>query len=294
MKIGFMGLGQMGRNMATRLLEHGHELVVYNRSAAAAEALAARGARMAATPADLFGAEVVVSMLADDAAVQAMWLDSGLAARMPRGGLHLNMATVSLQMAQRLAAVHREAGSDYVAAPVFGRPPAAAQGHLDIVIGGAAAARARCAPLFAVLGKTQFVAGDEPYKATVVKIARNYLLAAVVESFGEALALVRKSGIDATAFYELMTTTSFTGPSYRNYGRLMVERRFDEPGFTLKLGLKDVELALAAGGATQVPLPLAGAIREQHLGALNAGFGDKDWSSLAEYLAQRAGLDPSA
>ena len=171
---------------------------------------------------------------------------------MPRGHLHLNMATVSLSMGKRLAVLHGAAGADYVSAPVFGRPWVAAQGQLDIVIGGPAVARARCEPVFAALAKTQFVAGEEPFKANIVKIARNYLLASVVESFGEALALVRKSGVDPVAFYELMTTTSFSGPSYRNYGKLMVERKFDgAAAFTLRLGLKDVELALAAGGETR-------------------------------------------
>jgi 3-hydroxyisobutyrate dehydrogenase-like beta-hydroxyacid dehydrogenase len=291
MKIGFMGLGQMGRSMAARLLEVGHEMIVHNRTPAAAEPLRARGARVAAVPAELFDADVVISMLADDAAVEAAWIASGLLERMPRGHLHLNMATVSLRMGKRLAELHGAAGADYVSAPVFGRPWVAAQGQLDIVIGGPAAARARCEPVFAALAKTQFVAGEEPFKANIVKIARNYLLASVVESFGEALALVRKSGVDPVAFYELMTTTSFSGPSYRNYGKLMVERKFDGPAaFTLRLGLKDVELALAAGGETQVPLPLAGILREQHLGAINAGFGDKDWASLADYIAERAGL----
>ena len=290
MKIGFMGLGLMGRGMAGRLLDAGNELIVCNRTASVADALRARGARVAATPLELLDAEVVVSMLADDAAVEAMCITSGFAARLPAGRLHLNMATVSLRMAKRLTQLHREGGSDYAAAPVFGRPAAAEKGQLDIVAGGAAAALKRCEPLFAAMGKSVFIAGEEPATANIVKIARNYMLAAAVESMGEAFALVRKSGVDAKAFYELVTTTSFTGSSYRNYGQLMVERNFDNASFTLKLGLKDVELALAAGGDTQVPLPLAGVIREQHLGALNAGFGDKDWASMADYIAARAGL----
>ncbi len=290
MKVGFMGLGQMGRGMAGRLLDAGHELVVHNRSSAAAAPLQARGAQLAASPLDLLDADIVVSMLADDTAVEALCVASGFAERMPRGRLHLNMASVSLRMAQRLTDLHRAGGSDYVAAPVFGRPAAAAEGQLDIVAAGAASALARCAPLFAAMGKNVFIVGDEPHKATIVKIARNYMLAAAVESMGEAFALVRKSGVDAKAFYDLVTTTSFTGSSYRNYGKLMVERNFDNPSFPLKLGLKDVELALAAGGETRVPLPLAGMLREQHMGALNRGLGDKDWASMADYIAERAGL----
>ncbi len=290
MKVGFMGLGLMGRGMAGRLLEAGHELVVHNRTAAAADPLRARGARVTASPLELLDADIVISMLADDAAVESMCIDSGFAAAMKAGTLHVNMATVSLRMANRLGALHREAGSSYVAAPVFGRPAAAEKGQLDIVAGGPAAGLKRCEPLFAVMGKHVFIAGEDPAAANVVKIARNYMLAAAVESMSEAFALVRKSGVDAKAFYELVTTTSFTGPSYRNYGKLMVERNFDNASFTLKLGLKDIELALAAGGDTRVPLPMAGAIREQHIGALNRGLGDKDWASMADYIAERAGL----
>ncbi len=290
MKVGFMGLGQMGRGMAGRLLDGGHELLVYNRTAAAAAPLQLRGARVAAAPLELLDTEVIISMLADDAAVESMCIAPGLIAGMQAGSLHVNMATVSLHMAKRLTQLHREAGSDYVAAPVFGRPAAAEKGQLDIIAGGAPAALMRCEPLFAAMGKHVFIAGDEPATANIVKIARNYMLAAAVESMGEAFALVRKSGVDVKAFYELVTTTSFSGTSYRNYGKLMVERNFDNASFTLRLGLKDVELALAAGGETQVPLPLAGVIREQHLGALNRGLGDKDWASLADYIAERAGL----
>lgn len=290
MKIGFMGLGLMGRGMAGRLLEGGHELIVHNRTASAVEALSARGARIAGTPLELLDADIVISMLADDGAVESMCIGSGFAAAMKAGSLHVNMATVSLRMAKRLTQLHRAAGSEYVAAPVFGRPAAAEKGQLDIIAGGTAAALKRCEPLFALMGKHVFIAGEDPATANVVKIARNYMLAAAVESMSEAFALVRKSGVDAKAFYELVTTTSFSGTSYRNYGKLMVERTFDNASFTLKLGLKDIELALAAGGDTQVPLPMAGVIREQHIGALNRGLGDKDWASMADYIAERAGL----
>jgi 3-hydroxyisobutyrate dehydrogenase-like beta-hydroxyacid dehydrogenase len=290
MKIGFVGLGQMGRGMAGRLLGAGHVLMVHNRSAAAVEALRAQGAAAAASVLELAGCEIVVSMLADDAAVQAACIDSGLVAAMPRGTLHLNMASVSLALAQRLTELHRAAGSEYVSAPVFGRPAAAAQGQIEIIAGGPPAALRRCAPLFAVMGRHTCVVGDEPHKANVVKIARNYMLAAAVQSMSEAFALVRKSGVDVRTFFELVTANSFSGGSHRNYGRLMVERQFEQAAFTLKLGLKDIDLALAAGGATGVPLPLAEAMREQHLGALACGLGDKDWAVMADYMAGRAGL----
>jgi 3-hydroxyisobutyrate dehydrogenase-like beta-hydroxyacid dehydrogenase len=209
---------------------------------------------------------------------------------MPSSGIHLNMATVSLAMGKRLGALHQKGGSRYLSAPVFGRPYAAAKGQLDIVVAGNEAAIERCAPIFAALGKQHFVVGPEPYHANVVKIARNYLLATIIESLGEAFALTRKSGVDAEAFLHVITSTAMNSPAYRNYGRMILEKT-PEPTFPLKLGLKDVELALEAGSNTHVPMPMAGIIREQHLAAIAQGYGDHDWAALGEYIAQSAGLD---
>jgi len=208
---------------------------------------------------------------------------------MPASAVHLNMGTASLDMGRRMTVLHAAAGSAYVAAPVFGRPHVAAAGELDIVAAGPAAAIELCRPLFGVLGTRTFVVGAEPYLANAVKIARNFLLACLVESLGEALALVRKSGVDPAAFLDVITGTSFDR-RYRDYGRRMVEEDF-EPTFSLRLGLKDVELALAAAADSGVPLPTADLIREQHLAAIADGFGDKDWAALGEFIARRAGLN---
>jgi 3-hydroxyisobutyrate dehydrogenase-like beta-hydroxyacid dehydrogenase len=289
MKIGFVGLGQMGREMATRLLAAGHELVVYNRSPAPAQALRAKGARVAREARDALDAEVVITMLADDAAVETVWLKPDLVSRMPASGVHLNMATVSLGMGKRLAALHRAAGSAYLSAPVFGRPYAAARGELDIVIAGEAGAIERCRPILDTLGRQTFVVGDEPHQANIVKIARNFLLGTIVESLGEAFSLVGKSGVDPARFLEIITSTSMNAPAYRNYGRMMIDRDLD-PTFPLRLGLKDIELALKAGGETYVPLPLAAVMREQHLAAIANGFGDRDWAALGQYLMRNAGV----
>lgn len=289
MKIGFVGLGQMGREMATRLLKAGHELVVYNRSPAPAQALHAKGARVAREARDALDAEVVITMLADDAAIEAVWVKPDLVSHMPASGIHLNMATVSLGMGKRLAALHRAAGSAYLSAPVFGRPYAAARGELDIVIAGEAGAIERCRPILSALGKQTFVVGDEPHQANIVKIARNFLLGTIVESLGEAFSLVGKSGVDPARFLEIITSTSMNAPAYRNYGRMMIDRDL-EPTFPLRLGLKDIELALEAGGETYVPLPLAALMREQHLAAIANGFGDRDWAALGQYLMRNAGV----
>jgi len=289
MKVGFVGLGQMGRVMAGRLLEAGHELVVYNRSPGPARALAAQGASVAGEARAVLDAEVVITMLADDAAIEAVWIHGGLIAKMTASTVHANMATVSLRMGERLARLHEEAGNRYVSAPVFGRPSAAAAGQLDIVAAGADAALERCRPLFGVLGKQTFTVGAEPQLANIVKIARNFLLATVVESLGDAFALVRKSGVDPAAFLGIITSTSFNAPAYKSYGQRMVDKDY-APTFALKLGLKDVELALDAGAGSGVPMPTAELMRERHLAAIAAGFGEKDWAALGEYIAQKAGL----
>ncbi len=291
MNIGFIGLGQMGRGMAARLLDCGHRLTVWNRTAAAAAPFAQRGAAVAATPEALLEteAEVVVTMLADDAAVDAVWLTPGLIGRMPANTVHLNMASVSLLMGRQLAERHRAAGTAYVSAPVFGRPEPAASGQLDIVVAGDESAVSRCVPLFEMLGRRWFNVGTEAHCANIVKIARNFLLGSIIESLGEAFALVEKSGVDPADFLEIITGSSMNAPAYRNYGRMILDKP-ENPTFTLSLGLKDVELALQAAGDTGVPMPLASLLREQHRAAIAAGYGERDWASLGNYIARQAGL----
>jgi 3-hydroxyisobutyrate dehydrogenase-like beta-hydroxyacid dehydrogenase len=275
--------------MARRLLAAGHDLIAWNRSPDPCQALRDHGATIATRIEHTLEAEIVVSMLADDASVQAVWIEQGLLERLPPACLHLNMASIGLELGRRLGEAHAARGCAYVAAPVFGRPEVASKGELDIVAAGSADAVARCLPLFEALGRRWFNVGAEPHQANIVKIARNFMLATIIESLGEAFALVEKNGVAPGAFLDIITATSMSAPAFRNYGRMMLERPA-QPTFPLRLGLKDVELALAAGALSQVPLPSAALIREQHLGALAHGYGDKDWAELGNWLAQCAGL----
>lgn len=277
MRVGFLGLGKMGSAMAARLLDAGHSLTVFNRTASASKGFEGR-AHVAAHPRDALHNDIIVSMLADDAAVDAVW--QGLA--LPAGCIHLNMATVSVGLARRFS----ERQQSYVAAPVFGRPAAAAKGELDIIAAGPPQAVERCRPLFAVLGKQVFVVGEEPAQANAVKIARNFLLSTVIEGLGESVALVRALGVPAERFVDIITSTSLAAPAYKNYGKLMVERKYEPAQFDMALGLKDVELALATAREHEVPLPTALPIRENLLKAIEAGHGHKDWAALAEYLKE--------
>jgi 3-hydroxyisobutyrate dehydrogenase-like beta-hydroxyacid dehydrogenase len=275
MNIGLIGLGQMGRKMAARLIDTGHALTVWNRSASVSKAFEAR-ARIAASPQEAAEADIVITMLADDAAVEAVWLEPAIRAK----GVHLNMASVSLRVANELARLQ----PDYVSAPVFGRPPAAAKGELDIIAAGPRAALERCAPVFTALARQVFVLGTDAAQANAVKIARNFLLAAVIESLGEAFSLIRKSGVAPGDFLNILTSTSLAAPAYKNYGKLMVERAYEPAQFSIELGLKDVELALATARDAGVRLPTAELIREHLLTAIRQGAGHKDWVALADYL----------
>lgn len=291
MKVGFIGLGAMGSAMASNLIAAGHAVTVWNRSDAATEPLASLGAKVARTADRAVLGDAVCSMLANDQAVRAVFLDSGLLDAMDSGTVHVNHATISVALARELAEAHAARGIDYVAAPVFGRPDAAAAAKLNIVAAGKAAAIDKVRSLLDAMGAKTWPMGDAPERANVVKIAGNFMLAAAIESMAEASALTRAHGVSAAEFLELMTSTLFASPAYQGYGKLIAEERYSPAGFAMPLGLKDVGLALSAGEATRVPMPFAGVLRDHFLDALAHGGEALDWSALALVAARRAGLD---
>lgn len=291
MKVGFIGLGAMGSAMASNLLAAGHTLTVWNRSVAATEPLASLGARVAKTADRAVQGEVLCSMLANDQAVREVFLDGGLLDAMDRGTVHVNHATISVALAQELAAQHEQRGLEYVAAPVFGRPDMAAAAKLNILVAGRPGAIERVRPLLEAMGSKMWPMGEAPERANVAKIAGNFMLAAAIESMAEATVLTRAYGVSAADFLEVMTNTLFASPAYQGYGKLIAEQRFKPAGFALPLGYKDVGLALAAGDAQRVPLPFAGVLRDAMLEALAAGDAELDWSALALVAARRAHLE---
>lgn len=291
MKVGFIGLGSMGRGMAGRLLDAGHELVVWNRSPAAADALVARGAHLAASAAEAARVDVLHTMLADDKALRAVLFDAGVLDALPKGAVHVNHATISVALAKELAETHRARGVGYVAAPVFGRPDAAAAGKLHVLAAGDADSLTRVEPLLKAIGQSLWPLGDAPERANVVKIAGNFMIASAIETMAEATTLTRAYGVEAKDFLDVLTGTLFAAPVFRTYGALVGERRYDPPGFALRLGYKDAGLTLAAADAEHVPMPLAGILRDGFLDALAHGDGERDWAALAEVAARRAGLN---
>ncbi|MDB5986929.1 MAG: oxidoreductase [Nevskia sp.] len=296
MKIGFIGLGEMGRPMALNLIKAGHALTVWNRSPQRAEPLLALGAKLAATPAAVCDGlapsqvDAVFAMLADDAVLRNVMHEGGVLAALQAPMVFVNMATVSVAYAKALAGEVTAKGAGYVAAPVFGRPDVAAAAQLNIVAAGAAESLARVRPALDAIGKKVWPAGAAPERANVVKIAGNFMLASAIESMAEATAFTRAHGISAADFLEVMTQTLFAAPAYIGYGKLIAEQRYEPAGFKMQLGLKDVELALSAAGQARVPMPFAAAVRDALLDALAHGGTDKDWSMLAEAAARRAGL----
>ena len=290
MRVGFLGLGQMGTGMAGNLLRAGHEVTVYNRSPEKARPLAERGARVASSVAEAGANPVVLTMLADDAALESVvYGRRGLLESLAPGALHVSSSTVSVAISERLARDHAAAGHRYVAAPVFGRPEAAAAGKLFVVAAGDPDTIAEARPLFDAVGQRTFVVSDRPADANLVKLSGNFLLASVIESLGEAFALVGKAGLDRSQYLDLLTSTLFDVPVYRNYGRLVAERAFTPPGFAAPLGLKDVRLALEAAETLRVPMPIASLLRDRFLTLLARGGENLDWSALGDLARQDAG-----
>jgi 3-hydroxyisobutyrate dehydrogenase-like beta-hydroxyacid dehydrogenase len=292
MKISFLGLGNMGSHMAGHLHHAGHDVTVWNRTLSKADGLRAQGAKVGkSTGETVKDAEAVITMLADDHAVESAVLHSGgVLDHLPRGAVHISMSTISVALSQKLAEDHNKRGQQYIAAPVFGRPEAAEAGKLFVVAAGDKSAVERCKPLLEVLGQRVFVIGDKPEMANVVKLSGNFLIASVIESLGEAIALTRKYGIDPHAYVEFLTNSLFAAPVYKTYGGIIAEEKYQPAGFKLRLGLKDVRLALAAAEAVDAPLPFASVVRDHMLTAIGHGMEDMDWSSTAKLAAENAGL----
>jgi 3-hydroxyisobutyrate dehydrogenase-like beta-hydroxyacid dehydrogenase len=292
MKVGFLGLGNMGSEMARNLIKAGHSLTVYNKTQSRAEDLASLGAKVARTPGQAASdVEAIITMVADDAAIESIVLDHNAAIHsLPAGAVHIAMSTMSVAISRRLVAAHRERRQYFVSAPVFGRPDAAKAAKLVIAAAGPADQIARCQPLFDAMGQKTYVVGDDPPAANVVKVAGNFLITVVIESLGESFALIKKSGVDADKFLEVLVGSLFAAPIYRTYGPMVAANNFEPVGFRMALGMKDNRLVLAAAEDVAVPLPLASLIRDRMLAATAQGMADADWSAIARLSFKEAGL----
>lgn len=287
-RIAVIGLGAMGRPIARNLHHAGHDVTVWNRSPEPAEILAAEGIHVAETITDVWNSEIVFSMLSDDDAVAATFLDSGLLDAAPAGRVHVNLATVSPGLARRAARLHAQHGVGYVSAPVFGRVAVAEAGNLNILAAGDPGLIARVQPFFDVIGTRTWNLGEQPEQANVVKILGNYLIACAIQSLGEATGVAERVGVDPAQLIELLTATLFPGAVYASYGTLIAERRYRPAGFTTRLGRKDVHLALDAAQTSGHTLPFGEVLRAVLDEAIAEGHGDDDWASIAELQRTQA------
>jgi 3-hydroxyisobutyrate dehydrogenase-like beta-hydroxyacid dehydrogenase len=292
MKVGFVGLGNMGSGMARNLIKAGHDLTVYNRTRSRADELRSAGAKVAETPGQAAsGTEAVITMLADDQALEEVVFGPGkLLESLPSGSIHISASTISVQLSRRLAAAHQEQKQHYLAAPVFGRPEAAAAAKLFIVAAGRQQQIERCQPLFDALGQKTFIAGDDPPMANVVKLAGNFLITTIIEGLAESFALARKSKVDPGQMLEILTGSLFPAPIYKNYGAMVAHEKFEPVGFKLKLGAKDNRLVLAAAEEAGVPMPIASLMRDHFVSAIAQGMADYDWAAVAKVIYKKAGL----
>ncbi len=291
-KVGFIGLGNMGIGMARNIAAAGWPLTVWNRSPEKAASLSAANATVAKTPAAAAkGADFVVTMVADDAALEAVTRGpEGLLSTLGPGAVHISMSTVSVPCTRSLGVRHANAERAFLAAPVFGRPEAAAAAKLWICAAGPAALVERCRPLLELVGQGIIHFGDAPEQASVVKLAGNFLIGSMLESLCEAFTLLRKNGIDPEPFHDLISRKLFRSPVYENYGSIALSGKFDPPAFKLALGLKDMTLALQAAQESRTPMPVLSAVHGNLLSAVARGQGDLDFASLIRVVGQNAGL----
>jgi 3-hydroxyisobutyrate dehydrogenase-like beta-hydroxyacid dehydrogenase len=290
--IGFIGLGLMGEGMAANLVKAGFDVTVYNRTLAKTKALKALGARVARSPAEAVTAGgIAITMVANDSVLEEVTTGpDGFGEKLGHKGIHLSMSTISPVTSEKLAKYHLARGCDYVAAPVFGRPTAAAAGKLWLCMSGPKAAKKKLAPVLQAMGQSVHDFGEAPGAANVVKLAGNFMIAALLETMGEAFALADKNGVsgkDAAAFF---AETLFAAPVFRNYAPLIAARETKDVGFFLKLGLKDINLVLDASNRSQTPMPVANIVHRRLVSAMAKGRGDWDWTMLALGVAEDAGL----
>ncbi|WP_310487588.1 NAD(P)-dependent oxidoreductase [Chamaesiphon sp. VAR_69_metabat_338] len=293
--IGFIGLGAMGLPMARNLIKAGYQLRVYNRTKSKADELIALGAEFADTPAGVAAPDgIVVTMVANDAALaEIVTGKAGFGHTLGPNGIHLSMSTISPQLARSIADVHDRTGAAYVAAPVSGRPDAAAAQQLTMWVSGAQAAQERVAPMIAAMGRGSSDVGTDPAAGHIAKLAANILVMNTVEILSEVLVFAEQSGLDPQVFAEAITNTLFAAPIFKTYSGILTSGNIPNPGFKLSLALKDINLALDAGEMAGVTLPIVSILRDRLLTGVAKGRGDLDLTVMQQSVREDAGLSPT-
>ena len=292
MKIGFIGLGNMGSGIAANLVRAGHRVTVWNRTAGKTQPLVALGASAARTAWEAAAdSEALLSMLADDSALENVLRGpDGVLEGLPRGALHISLSTISVAAAESLAHRHAEHGQRLLCAPVFGRPEAAAAAKLFVAAGGRRADLDGAKALFDAISQRVFYIGETPSSANLVKLCGNFMILAAIETMAEAMVLAERGGVSKKQLLEVLTGTLFDSPVYRNYGGALVEGRFKPAGFAAPLGLKDMRLVGQSAEALRVPMPVLNVLRDHLLQTIAVQGEDVDWSAIGGTVARNAGL----
>lgn len=291
MEVGFIGVGRMGSVMVGNLLKAGHRVRAYDTTPASVAAVQKLGAQPATSAKEAFSGDAVISMLPNDDAMRAVFIDGGVLPERGGSTIHINMATASVECTDELTKFHAARGVPYLSATVFGRPEMAAERNLNILAAGDPAAIERVQPLFDAMGRKTWRIGNEPRQSNVAKIAGNLMVACVLESMGEAAALAKAYKMDPAEVLNVVVSSIFDVPVYRIYASLIGNGRFEPPGFDMRLGMKDAKLALDAGEEVNVPLPFASVLRDNYLDAIAHGDEKKDWSAISRVAFRRAALD---
>jgi len=310
MDIGVVGLGHMGAAVAARLIDAGHDVTVYNRTASKAESLLAKGATLAHDPEGTASGDIVITMLADDKALESVLFghskeydgkrasngsgnganSEGLIVHQSKHTIHISMSTISARLSRLINAASTSAGKKFISAPVMGRPDVAERGELVVMTAGDQALIKKCKPVFEAIGKKTHIIGEHPVQANIAKLAANFMISSMIETFSEAFALVRKNCIDHHEFLDIMATGFFASPVYEKYGKLIANGKFKTGAFTVRLQEKDTRLAIEAAIESQVPMPFASVIENAFLSAIGQGKGDLDPCAISEIALENAGI----
>jgi 3-hydroxyisobutyrate dehydrogenase-like beta-hydroxyacid dehydrogenase len=292
MKVGVIGLGNMGENIALNLVRAGHEVTVYNRTKSKAEACVNAGAKLAQTPGDAAQGDVFLTMLSNDSAVESLVFGGadGIISRQAKQAIHVSMSTISPALSKRINDQSVEKGLSYLSAPVLGRPDVAQRGELIVMAAGKPELIEKCTPIFQAIGKKLHVVGEDPQQANVAKVAANFLISTMIESLGEAFALVTKAGVDRAKFCEMMAFDFFDSPVVQKYGKLIIDRNFDKGVFTVELQAKDTRLAADSARDLLCPMPFLSVLGDTFLSAMARGKGDLDPCAITDIIAENAGV----
>jgi 3-hydroxyisobutyrate dehydrogenase-like beta-hydroxyacid dehydrogenase len=294
-EIGFIGVGNMGSHMAKNLLGAGFKVTVYDKDKAKTDALAKVGAGVAKHVRDVVTPScIVITMVTDDAALfDIISGHDGIAAAMGSNEIHMTMSTISPETIVKLDAVHQSYQAPFIAAPVFGRPVAAAEKKLWIFLSGNPEIKKRVIPVLNCLGQGIYDFGEKNTAAATAKLIANFLVISAIESLGEASVLAEKNGLDSKLFMKAMTNTLFSCSAYQYHAQNIASGNFYPPGFSLALGMKDMRLLMNMAEESKTVMPFANVLCNRFASSLAKNHEGLDWAAITLNAREESGLNCS-